>query len=129
MRWQKDWERKADKAAQIILKPIFPIFFRDKCPGQNPTNFLTLRHIDGFEFWDIQVFQQSCELVEIVLFGNQSGEPQNLRFELNTFVDHFLDESLLATFAPKLGLVSAEVENRFLNFIVSKILGLSAIAL
>ena len=69
---QKDWERKAEKLPKLFinLKPIFPTFCRDKWPSQDPADLLTLRHIYGFEFRNIEVFQQSCQLVEVVFFGN-----------------------------------------------------------
>lgn len=66
---------KLMEKANGILKPTFTVFLRDKCPSQDTADLLALRHIDGFEFRDIQVFQQSYELVQIVFFGNQSREP------------------------------------------------------
>lgn len=52
VRRTKDWEWKAEIAAQIeklILKTISSIF-RNKRPRQNSAHFLTLRHINCFHF-------------------------------------------------------------------------------
>ena len=93
---------QADYAAQInqALKPIFPIVFWNKCPNQNPANFLTLRHINSFEFRHVEVFEKCCQLMQIVFFGNQTRELKNLGRELRTFINHFFDERHFATFAP-----------------------------